>query len=269
MYRFMPSAQPVANPLQGLIGLGAVSSYYRTPVYSCSQSADVVEYATSRCASRSPDKEVNYKKGYSTILKGTIDNPYQITIKDLYQNLFDSCQVKLKKVCSPPPSQPVVVTTPSELVTLPVPTHQVPKPPPPPPSQPVVVTTPSELVTLPVPTHQVPKPPPPVVVDSPDDLVQLPIPPPYPAPVKPPDESTPVQIYAVPPKSPLDTQMLQELNRVSKAGVVVQPPPPVEEDIEVEEEDSDTGKYIIGGILLLAVGGGAAYYLLRKKKKRK
>ena len=239
MYRFMPSAQPVANPLQGLIGLGAVSSYYRTPVYSCSQSADVVEYATSRCASRSPDKEVNYKKGYSTILKGTIDNPYQITIKDLYQNLFDSCQVKLKKVCSPPPSQPVVVTTPSE------------------------------LVTLPVPTHQVPKPPPPVVVDSPDDLVQLPIPPPYPAPVKPPDESTPVQIYAVPPKSPLDTQMLQELNRVSKAGVVVQPPPPVEEDIEVEEEDSDTGKYIIGGILLLAVGGGAAYYLLRKKKKRK
>ncbi len=241
MYRFTPSAQPVANPLQGLIGLGAVTSYYRTPVYSCPQTADVIAYATSRCASRSPDKEVNYKKGYSTTLKGTIDNPYQITIKDLYQGLFDSCRVKLKKVCSAPkPTEPVVVTPSDPLIVLPVPVHQVPKPP----------------------STQ------PIVVDSSDDLVHLPIPTPYAAPVKPPDESTPVQIYAVPPRPPLDNQMLHELTNVSKAGVVVQPPPPVEEDIEVEEEDSDTSKYVIGGILLLVVSGGAAYYLLRKKKRK-
>lgn len=236
MYRFTPSTQPVANPLQGLIGLGAVTSYYRTPVYSCAQSSDVIAYATSRCASRSPSKEVNYKKGYSTILKGTKDNPYQITIKDLYTNLFDSCRVKLIKACAPKPSQPVVVTTPSELVVLPVPTHPVPKPPP-------------------------------IVADSPDDLIQLPIPPPYSAPVKPPDEATPVQIYSVPPRSPLDEQMMQELTRKSKAGVVVVPPPEEEVEVAVEEE-SDTGKYLIGGILLLAVGGGAAYYFMRKKKRK-
>lgn len=244
MYRFTPSTQPVANPLQGLIGLGAVTSYYRTPVYSCAESADVIAYATSRCSSRSPSKQVNYKKGYSSVLKGTRDNPYQITIKDLYTNMFDSCRVKLIKTCAAPkPSQPVVVTTPSELVVLPVPTHQVP-------------------------TQPKPQPPPPIVADSPDDLVQLPIPPPYAAPVKPPDEATPVQIYAVPPRSPLDEQMLQELARKSKAGVVVAPPPP-EEEVEVEvDEESDTGKYLIGGILLLAVGGGAAYYFMRKKKRK-
>lgn len=236
MYRFMPSAQPVFNPLQGLIGLGAVTSYYRTPSYSCAQDG-VIEYATWRCSTRSPTKEVNYKKGYLKTVKGTRENPYQVTVKDLYNNVFDSCRVKLLKPCSAPkPAQPVVVTTPSELVTLPVPTHSVPKPPP-------------------------------VVVDSPDDVTQLPIPPPYSAPVKPAQEATPVQITSLPPRDPLDTQMLEELSRKSKAGVVVKPPEVEEVVVAEEEEDSDAAKYLIGGILLLAVGGGMAYYFTRKKRK--
>lgn len=238
MYRFMPSTQPVSNPLQGLIGLGAVTSYYRTPSYSCAKDTAVLEYATWRCSTRSPSKEVKYK-GYLKNVKGTRENPYQVTIQDLYNNVFDSCRVKLLKPCSAPkPSQPVVVTTPSELVVLPVPTHSVPKPPP-------------------------------VVVDSPDDVTQLPIPPPYAAPVKPAQEATPVQITSLPPRDPLDAQMLEELSRKSKAGVVVKPPE-VEEAVvvaEEEEEDSDAAKYLIGGILLLAVGGGMAYYFTRKKRK--
>ncbi len=230
MYRFTPSAQPVYNPLQGLIGLGAVSSYYRMPVYSCAQNANVIEYAQGRCASRAPDKVVDYKRGYSTTMKGTKDKPYQITIKDIYNNLFDSCRVKAIKTC------PIEVT-PSELVVLPVPTHLVPTPPPPPP----------------------PQKPPPVEV-TPEELTQLPVPKPYPvytAPSEPPvkmvaSESTPMIISSLP--------------TVSKAGVVVNPQPQIEPEVE-EEEESTSGKYlVVGGILLLVVGGGAAYYFTRKRK---
>lgn len=105
------------------------------------------------------------------------------------------------------------------------------------------------------------------MVDSSDDLVHLPIPTPYAAPVASGRVYTGSNLRG-PPRPPLDNQMLHELTNVSKAGVVVQPPPPVEEDIEVEEEDSDTSKYVIGGILLLVVSGGAAYYLMRKKKRK-
>lgn len=232
MYRFSPSSQPVSNPLQGLMGLGTVSSFYRTPIYSCAQDSNVVEYAKSRCASRKPTTTVNYKKGYSTILKGTKSDPYQISYSDVYTNQFDSCRVKVAKLCSPRPSQPVVVTTPDELVVIPVPTHQVP----------IKPGT--------------------VIVDSPDDLVQLPIPPLHAGPVKQPD-ATPVLISSLPPPSrdQLDQQMLDEVTKSSKAGVTVELPS------YEEEEDSDSSKYLIGGILLLAVGGGAAYYFLRKKRK--
>jgi hypothetical protein len=233
MYRFTPSSQPVANPLQGLIGLGAVSSYYRTPIYSCAEDQNVIEYSKHRCSTRKKTTTVNYKKGYSTILKGTQSNPYKVTYSDVYSSTFDACRVKLLKVCSAPR-----------------------------PSQPVVVNTPEELTVIPVPTHQVPIKPGTIIVDSPDDLIQLPIPPLHPGPVKQP-EATPVLISSLPSpsKEQLDQQMLQEFTKSSKAGVTVELPS------YEEEEESDSSKYLIGGILLLAVGGGAAYYFLRKKRK--
>jgi hypothetical protein len=250
MYRFTPSTQPVANPLQGLIGLGAVSSYYRVPTYSCAQNANVIEYASGRCASRSPNKEVDYKLGYSTTMKGTKDSPYQVTIKDIYNNFFDSCRVKAIKVCPQPP----IVVTPEELVVLPVPTHPVPTKPP-------IVVNADELTQLPVPIHPTPTKPP-IVADA-DELIQIQIPQPYPAPVKPPeskmqipDEVTPVTISSLPAPS-------QIVSVPTKSGVVISSP-----ELESEEEpESNSSKYLIGGILLLAVGGGAAYYFMRKKRK--
>ena len=267
MYRFMPSTQPTSNPLRGLIGLGAVSSYYRTPIYSCAKDSAVVEYAKGRCASRSPNKEIRYI-GYSTSKKGTAKEPYRVQISDVYDNLFDSCRVKLLKVCAPPP-EPIVVDG-GELTQLPIPKPYAA------PVKPTTVTCPScsKLVNgkcvpclfgdsdqackgcgdKPQITEVTPIPVVPTVpqaIPSPVILSQIQ---PVSLSLKKDIASEPKEILVAPPEQAIE-QSLPDIERA-------------ENQQHVEPSKDTTSNMWVGGILLLVAGGGLATYFLTRKKRR-
>jgi hypothetical protein len=248
MYRFAHSSHPSSNPLQGMLGLGAVVSFFRNPIYSCADEKTRKD-AKSRCDSRRPGTVVNYDHGYHTIRKGTKENPYQLTIADLYRAEFDSCKIARVKDC------PIQLGPDEDLTQIPIPEDYP------------VKTPPSE------PYKSYPKPPPP-----PDSgITQIPIPEDYPVkttpvPTKAPlQESTPVQI-SIPTPQNLPTHSM--VSEVTPVQIVRTEDPvsilPVEEEIVIEEpQESDYSKQLwVGGVLLLVAGGGLAYYLTRKKKRK-
>lgn len=237
MYHFFNPHQSQA-PLRGMLGLGAVTSFYRLPTYSCIDDSVTADGAKIRCSGQ--NYEVRYYTSSAPGRTGTKKEPYRVKISDLYKYIFDPCKVKALKMCAPVPAP-----TPAP---IPVP---APKPSPTPETTPVVVA-----------------PPPP----APAPIPPTPLPPPAPIIIKPPPSPepqvivTPVPVYTPPYQAPVDTT----------PAVIVNDPVPItvqEEESEPEPEPVNTpddykSAFIVGGFLLLCAGGGLAYYLTRKKRKR-
>ena len=235
MYHFVHSHQPQA-PLRGMLGLGAVTSFYRLPTYSCIDNSVTADGANIRCSAQ--NYEVKYYTSAAPGRTGTKKEPYRVKISDLYKYIFDPCKVKALKMCPAPAPTPVPTPVPA------------PKPTPAPDTTPVVVAPPP----TPASTQPTPLPPPaPIIIK----------PPPSPEPQV---VVTPVPVYTPPYQAPVDTT----------PAVIVADPVPVPVPITVQEEEPEPSEppedyksaFIVGGVLLLCAGGGLAYYLTRKKRKR-
>ena len=233
MYHFVASGVPTARPLQGMIGLGAVTSFYRLPSYSCLDNQVTLQSAKERCDARTPGLEVKYFSKKAPGKSGTKTDPYHVTIADLYTSTFDVCKARNLKICAPPPAPPQALPPP-----LPPPA------PPPPANQP----TPDEdgFIQLEVPQIRTP-------VYKPEITAE-----------ERPQETTPWVI--IPEQAPTPAMQYSAApTRVSDSTIVIEEP----EEEEPPEESSDRTALVVGGVLLLVAGGGLAYYLTTRKKRRR